>query len=212
MNKGVFFQRIKYHYKKYLAIIFSCIGLALLVGAIVYTLMPGEDGTTYFSPLTIINFLILLTSFILILVGNVQGTTIAYSGILTFVFYLMVDFGSFAFTSLLTGTANLFTGDPLVIILSVLLLGGGIAAFVIGILLYIRLRQYLTGRYSSYVGLRNLALVFTIVAILFNGVVPAILLIYEMPLKVALALLENFAVIFEAIAAFFTICRLKSEY
>lgn len=212
MSRGIFFQKIKYHYKKYLANIFSCIGLALLVGAMVYMFMPTEDGTsvTYGS---IINCMILLASFICILVGNVQGSTIAYQGILIFIFYLLWDFGDYLVISLLTGSlANIFYGDVVVTVLTLLFLGGSIAGLVVGILLYIRLRQFLTGRYSSYVGLRNMALVYMFLVIVFNAILPIALLLYQTSLGVALGLLENFAVIFEAVAAFFTICRLKSEY
>ena len=212
MNKGVFFQKLKYHYKRYLSIIFASIGLALLVGALAYLLIANRgDGYSVFG--SIWNYLILLVSFIFILCGTVSGTTLAYSGILMFVFYILWDLGSYIVIALMSGSfLGLFDGSVFGIIYNVCFLGGSIAAFVLGILLYIRLRQFLVGRYSSYTGLRNLALAFTILAILFNGIFPMLVLFNAPSLRVFLMLLEPFAVIFEALASFFTVTRLKSEY
>lgn len=213
MNKGVFLQKLKYHYKKYLSITFASIGLALLVGAIAYLLIANrQDGHSVFG--SIWNYLILLVSFIFILCGTVSGTTLAYSGILMFVFYILWDFGDFILVFLVGNGSfkEMFGNSVWSILYNVGFLFGSIAAFVLGILLYIRLRQFLIGKYVSYVGLRNLALAFMILAIIFNGFFPMLMLIAEPSLKVFLALLCPFAVIFEALASFFTVTRLKSEY
>ena len=212
MNKGIFFQKLKYHYKRYLSIAFASIGLALLVGALAYLLIANRtDGYSVFG--SIWNYLILLVSFVFILCGTVSGTTLAYSGILMFVFYILWDLGSYITLALISGTfLNLFDGSVFEILYNLGFLGGSVAAFVLGILLYIRLRQFLSGRYSSYVGLRNLALAFTILAILFNGLFPMLVLFNNPSLQIFLMLLEPFAVIFEALASFFTVTRLKSEY
>ena len=213
MNKGVFLQKLKYHYKKYLSITFASVGLALLVGAIAYLLIANrQDGYSVFG--SIWNYLILLVSFIFVLCGTVSGTTLAYSGILMFVFYILWDFGDFILVFLVGNGSfeEMFGNSVWSILYNVGFLFGSIAAFVLGILLYIRLRQFLIGKYVSYVGLRNLALAFMTLAIIFNGFFPMLTLIAEPSLKVFLALLCPFAVIFEALASFFTVTRLKSEY
>ena len=212
MNKGVFLQKLKYHYKRYLSIIFASIGLALLVGALAYLLITRQDGYSIFA--SICNYLILLVSFIFILVGTVSGTTLAYSGILMFVFYILWDFGEYILMLLLIGGSfgEVFQSSVWNIIYNVGFLFGSVAALILGILLYVRLRQFLAGKYVSYVGLRNLALAFMILAIIFNGFFPMLTLIAEPTLEVFLSLLCPFAVIFEALASFFTIARLKSEY
>ncbi len=159
------------------------------------------------------NYVILLISFIFILYGTINGTAIAYNGIMMFVFYLMWDFGATVVVNWINGTfLNLFSGEPIIIAETIISLAGNIAAFVLGIMLYIKLRQFLTGRYSSYTGLRNLALAFTILVILFNLAIPTLLLIASPTLQTFLTLLIYFAIIFEALSVFFTICRLKSNY
>lgn len=212
MNKGVFLQKLKYHYKRYLSIIFASIGLALLVGALAYLLITRQDGYSVFG--SIWNYLILLVSFIFILVGTVSGTTLAYSGILMFVFYILWDFGEYILMLLLIGGSfgEAFQNSVWNIVYNVGFLFGSVAALILGILLYVRLRQFLVGKYVSYVGLRNLALAFMILAIIFNGFFPMLTLIAEPTLEVFLSLLCPFAVIFEALASFFTVTRLKSEY
>lgn len=213
MNKGVFLQKLKYHYKKYLSITFASVGLALLVGAIAYLLIANrQDGYSVFG--SIWNYLILLVSFIFILCGTVSGTTLACSGILMFVFYILWDFCDFILVFLVGNGSfeEMFGNSVWSILYNVGFLFGSIAAFVLGILLYIRLRQFLIGKYVSYVGLRNLALAFMILAIIFNGFFPMLTLIAEPTLEVFLSLLCPFAVIFEALASFFTVTRLKSEY
>ena len=212
MNKGVFLQKLKYHYKRYLSITFASIGLALLVGALAYLLITRQDGYSIFA--SIWNYLILLVSFIFILVGTVSGTTLAYSGILMFVFYILWDFGEYILMLLLIGGSfgEVFQSSVWNTIYNVGFLFGSVAALILGILLYVRLRQFLAGKYVSYVGLRNLALAFMILAIIFNGFFPMLTLIAEPTLEVFLSLLCPFAVIFEALASFFTVTRLKSEY
>lgn len=212
MNKGVFLQKLKYHYKRYLSIIFASIGLALLVGALAYLLITRQDGYSVFG--SIWNYLILLVSFIFILVGTVSGTTLAYSGILMFVFYILWDFGEYILMLLLIGGSfgEAFQNSVWNIVYNVGFLFGSVAALILGILLYVRLRQFLVGKYVSYVGLRNLALAFMILAIIFNGFFPMLTLITEPTLEVFLSLLCPFAVIFEALASFFAVTRLKSEY
>lgn len=212
MNKGIFLQKLRYHYKRYLSILFASIGLAFLVGALTYFGIANRTNSATMMG-SVWNYVILLVSFIFILYGSINGTAIAYNGILMFVFYLMWDFGATVVVNWINGTfLNLFSGQPIVIAETIISLVGNIAAFILGILLYIKLRQFLMGRYASYTGLRNLALAFTILVILFNSVVPTLFLIASPTLQTFLSLLIYFAVIFEALSVFFTICRLKSNY
>ena len=212
MNKGIFLQKLRYHYKRYLSILFASIGLAFLVGALTYFGIANRTNSATMMG-SVWNYVILLVSFIFILYGSINGTAIAYNGILMFVFYLMWDFGATVVVNWINGTfLNLFSGQPIVIAETIISLVGNIAAFILGILLYIKLRQFLMGRYASYTGLRNLALAFTILVILFNLVVPTLFLIASPTLQTFLSLLIYFAVIFEALSVFFTICRLKSNY
>lgn len=212
MNKGIFLQKLKYHYKRYLSIIFASIGLALLAGALAYFSITNRTNT-YVMMNSLWNYLILLVSFIFILYGSIQGTSIAYNGILMFIFYLLWDFGAVVLTGLVYGNfIAIYNTDIYTFIATMISLGGNLAAFIVGIFVYIRLRQFLTGRYASYVGLRNLTLAFIILVILFNLAVPTILLIASPTVGTFLTLLDYFAIIFEALAVFFTICRLKSNY
>ena len=212
MNKGILLQKLKYHYKRYLSIAFASIGLALLVGALTYFSITNRTNS-YTMMGSLWNYLILLVCFIFILYGSIQGTAIAYNGILMFVFFLLWDFGSSFVINWLSGSfLNLFSGNPLLIAATLISFGGNLLALITGIFLYIRLRQFLTGRYASYTGLRNLALVFSILVILFNIVVPILFIVYSPTLDMFLSLLYYFAIIFEALAVFFTICRLKSNY
>lgn len=210
MNKGVFFQRIKYHYKRFLSILFASLGLTLVVGALTYYLMAYQSGIS----LTILNYLILLAAFIMILVGAIKGTAVAYSGVLTFIFYILWDFGSYVVSY---SMMSVLSGDWYEVLINSLYLGGSVAALIVGIFLYVRLRQFLVGRYASYVGLRNLALAFTILAVLFNAITP-VLLVYLYAgseisfVTIFLSVLDPLAVICEALASFFVITRLKSEY
>ena len=88
-----------------------------------------------------------------------------------------------------------------------------IGALVFGILLYVRIRQFLSRRYMSYVGLRTYALVFMILVILTYGILqPAITFIRLGNISLLATLLEPLAVSFEALATFFIVIRLKSSY
>lgn len=215
MNKGVFLQRLKYHYKRFLSILFASIGLALVVGAITYSLMLYRTDGISFS---LWNYIILLVAFIFILIGAIKGTSIAYSGVLMFIFYILWDFGSYILNYSLSGSIyEIFSGEWYQILINFIFICGSIAAFIIGVFLYVRLRQFLTGRYASYVGLRNLALAFMILAILFNAITPVLIVyIYAdsdiSAVTIFLSILDPLAVICEALASFFVITRLKSEY
>lgn len=212
MRSGLFFQKLKYHYKRYLSILFASIGLALLVGAFTYfAILNHNDGYAMFAGVW--NYVILFVSFIFILVGSIKGTGLVYSGILIFIFYLLWDFGYYILTLTMNGGfLMIFQGSWYSILLNVGYVACAIAALVVGIFLYIRLRQFIIGRYSSYVGLRTLVLIFMILVIVTYGFRPALLFVNAPSADVFIAILDPLAIISEAVSTFFIITRLKSSY
>ena len=68
MNKGIFLQKLRYHYKRYLSILFASIGLAFLVGALTYFGIANRTNSATMMG-SVWNYVILLVSFIFILYG-----------------------------------------------------------------------------------------------------------------------------------------------
>ena len=199
MRSGLFFQKLKYHYKRYLSILFASIGLALLVGAFTYfAILNHNDGYAMFAGVW--NYVILFVSFIFILVGSIKGTGLVYFG-----YYILT-------LTMNGGFLMIFQGSWYSILLNVGYVACAIAALVVGIFLYIRLRHFIIGRYSSYVGLRTLALIFMILVIVTYGFRPALLFVNAPSADVFIAILDPLAIISEAVSTFFIITRLKSSY
>lgn len=211
MNRGVLKQKIKLHYKKYLSIIFSGLALAFMVSAIAYDLISYAQAglASSVSFLSLLSYILIIVAFSLIFMGAVQGSNVAFSGIFTLIFYLVWDFVEY---SMFGGFAVLGSSDWLSLVWNVLYWLFSISAAVIGIILYIRLRGYLSSKYSSYKGLRNLALTFMILVILTFMVEPIVNLYKETSFDVFFNILYPLGMGFGAIGSFFCVTRLKSEF
>ena len=90
MNAQRFKNLWKYHYKKYLALFFTILALICLIGAGAYDvyLSYGQGGkpNVVSDFLSIYDFALFAIAYMLILIGNLQGTTLAYQGMLMYVF------------------------------------------------------------------------------------------------------------------------------
>lgn len=212
------FERIRRQYKKVIAVSLSCIGVALLIGSFVGNLIiqaNSESGMGIESLSGIWNFLLLLAAYGYLLYGNINGTTIAYRGMLIFIFYVLWDFGSFLFTSVMNLVAAGSTGDPALIGLFVAILIGAILALASGILCYVRTRQYISGQYVKYEMVR-LWSIFFMASVLLGGallIAEYVILLQGMDsTSLLFLLLEPISMMVMSVVCFFSILRLKSEY
>jgi hypothetical protein len=85
-------------------------------------------------------------------------------------------------------------------------------ALVSGIMTYIRTRQFLTNRYYRYKVVRNWCLVFMICTCVGVGLWPIYEIISSRSVNIALVFLESLSEVAMAVACYFTILRLNSEY
>ena len=211
-------ERIKRQYKKVVAVSLACVGVALLIGSFVGNLIiqaNSESGMGVESLSGIWNFLLLLVAYGYLLYGNINGTTIAYRGMLIFIFYVLWDFGSFLFMSVMNLAAAGSTGDPALIGLFVAILIGAILALASGILCYIRTRQYISGRYVKYEMVRLWSIFFMASVLLGGALLIAEYVVFLRGIDSAsllFALLEPISMMVMSVVCFFSILRLKSEY
>jgi hypothetical protein len=213
MNYQRFKNQWKYHYKKYFALTFTILALCCLIGSGAYTvyMTNGNSGgaSIYF---TIWDFALFAIAYMLILIGNLEGTTLAYQGMLMYVFMTLLSAG-LAFLENGFLNVNLFkSGDALTIVLFVLVMSCYALVTVSGIMSYLRTVQYLRNSYSNYSGLRNWCLLFAIGNALLYGLEPFLLVVSGANISAFLLVLEPLSEVFIGIAIFFTITRLKTEY
>src|SRR5574344_2038415 len=152
MSFHLFQQRLKYHYKKYLAIFFDSLAIAFISADFIISLlqMTGSFSSTILSGFSYIwNFAILMVCYIYILKGNMQGTSQAFQGVLSFVFLvlflLIVNTAVNSVSNLLLFASGSWQSS----LISSLYLLFSLLQIVSGIFSYIRLRQYMLGRYSN---------------------------------------------------------------
>jgi hypothetical protein len=214
MNMQRLKNQWKYHYKKFLALTFTSLALLCLIGSGAYTIYltfdsPSSGLNTYLS---IYDFALFAIAYMLILIGNLQGSTLAYQGMLMYVFMTLFSaFIAFFKTNILN--FKIFqSGNAASIVLLLFVLAFYAAIVVTGIMTYIRTSQYLRNSYSNYIGVRTWCLLFTIFNALLYGFEPALLAITENNISVLLLVLEPLSQAFIGIAIFFTVTRLKSEY
>lgn len=152
MSFHVISQRIKYHYKKYLAITFDSLAIALIIADFIINLisMGQSSGSPSINSLSYIwNFAILMICYVLILKGNMQGSTQAFQGVLSFVFLVLFLLIVNAATSGLLNFSVIFSGNWVSVLLYSFYFLFSILQIVAGIFSYIKLRQYMQGRYSD---------------------------------------------------------------
>src|SRR5574344_496886 len=217
MNLQHFKNSWKYHYKKYLALFFTIAALILLLGAGAYDvyLSYGQatgSVTIVDDFLTIWDFALFAIAYMFILIGNLQGTTLAYQGMLMYVFMTLFSAGYAFFGNGFLNIGVLASGVAGAIVLYFVILLLYVAIIVSGIMTYIRTTQYLRNPYANYIGLRTWCLLFTIFTVLLYGFEPAYLVLTGKNINTLLLVLEPLSQVFIGLAIFFTVTRLKTEY
>ncbi len=221
MSFSIWKQRFARNYKKYVAITLSCIGIAFLLGSFIANAIVsannGESGLDYGSLFSNTwNFILLAVAYGYLFYGNLHGTSIAYRGMLIFIFYVLWDFGYYLMAMIMNLVSASSTGDPTLITIMVLLFLGTVFALISGIMCYFRTRQYLTSRYAKYEMVRLWALFFMLSVLIGGGLTIAsyFLLFGEAfsPLYIFYMLLEPISMMLMSIVCFFSVLRLKSNY
>lgn len=206
-------QRWKYHYKKYVAIALSAIASALMVTSFLIGFFSDPASIKGLSGLTSIwNYAVFSIIYLLILIGNIQGSYRAYNGVLGFVFMFVFQAIFDFLLDVPSEIASLSGQSPWLNLVSFLLLAFYVFSIVSGIMTYVRIRQYLIGRYSSYRGVRNWCLGFTICTCLSSGFLPLLSMLEGVPFNAIVYLFLPISEFIMSIAIYFTVLRLKSEY
>ncbi len=212
-------SRFRYHYKKYLAVFFVSLAIAFISADIILTfvnLVVGgyQPGLSVVSP--VITFVILMVAYIMIFKGNLEGTGLAFQGVLSFVFLLLFnEIISLIFNSILTNINAIVcfrAGDYLsgaLAIASYIFLGFQVLA---GIFSYVRLRQYMTGQYVSSTGVKVWFMIYFGLFILSQGTTLALFFLSSSPenyIALFLVLLEPLSELCCVISSIFTVLRLS---
>lgn len=214
MNWPVFKQNIRYHYKKYVAVLFASLAWACLIGSMIMEIVTAYAGEGTFVDFNWVwNLIFSAIVYGTILVGNLQGTSTAFYGILLFVFSTVIN----AVIDLFLGGTNvllsLLGGDPLGAAFAVLSLLFVAASIVTGIFVYIRCRGFLNNTYASYAGLRNWTIAFCLLSAASALTLPALtVFLVGWDWSVVTSYFAELGDVFIAVAIFFTVSRLKSEY
>lgn len=214
MSWSIWKQKIRYHYKKYIAITLSSVAMALMIASFALEIVASvKAGSSSISFSFLWNFAVYVIVYSLILIGNIQGTYLAYNGVLGYVFMVMFDAGISLFFRLGDTIVASLSANPTALILTVFYFLCFLGTFVTGLLTYIRIRGYLQSRYASYIGLRNWCLVFMIFSVLLNIFQPTLYLILGVsPFTFVVSCLLPVSEAILSVAIYFTILRLKSEY
>lgn len=216
MNSQHFKNLWKYHYKKYLALGCTIIALCCLIasGAItIYLTSPGSGiAGTVNVYLSIYDFALFAIAYMLILIGNLQGTTLAYQGVLMYVFMTLFSAVLAFFNNGFLNFDIFLSGNVIAIILLLLVFAFYALIIAAGTMTYIRTAQYLRNTYANYTGLKIWCLLFAIFNTLLYGVEPILLALEGYGISVLLLVLEPISQVFIGWAIFFTITRLKAEY
>lgn len=206
MNR--FLNYVRYHYKAFFAILFSVIGLCLLLASTVYDIVAG----TGISFSLIWNYLFYFFVFFIIMIGNVNGKWYAYTGILFFIFaeVLSLILDSIQIPNLMQNVIASGDASMIVLMLSEYIILSGV--IFTGIFTYIQIQRYLRGRYANYSGVRNWTLAFSILCVISSTIAPIFYYFIIGDATILLLFLTNFAKASIAVSIFFTVTRLKSEY
>ncbi len=212
-------QKFRYHYKKYLAIFFVSLAVAFIAADLILNfvsliLQGAQPGLGIIS--RVFTFVILMISYVMIFKGNVESSGLAFQGVLSFVFLLLFS----EIVSMLLGSIDsgislaTYFRDGLYLLGTITLVSYLLIVLqvVAGVFSYIRLRQYMLGRYVSSVGVK---VWFMIYFGLFILSVVATLAIFFLSfpssdwMKVFLALLEPISELCCGISAIFTVLRIS---
>jgi hypothetical protein len=208
-------ERIRYHYKKYVAIVTAVIATALMISSFAVSLVSqiktgsSSDGI---SLTAFWNFAVFSVIYITILMGNIQGSYSAYNGVLGYIFMFTFNAILQTFFSSVDGISVWFTGSVGMILFFLFYFSFIAGSALTGVMTYIRIRQFLGGRYSSYKGVRNWSLFFMIASILVSGLSPLLLFLESRSVDVLLYVLLPLSEVFISVSIYFTVLRLKSDY
>lgn len=213
---------MKQNYKRFFAITLCSLSCAFLIASFVIDLMPSQ-GTTENQLIgyggSILSFAIMCYAYYCMLYGNINGTFIAYRGLLWFMIYAALDLllyslsiGTSIFANMeAAGSAPLFMATLVAFFIFAVL------GLIAGIFSYIRVSQYLRSAYAKYEMIRLWSLLFAICFVLVMGLkigITAWMLSSSgyTPLQIFLSTLSPISEALMAVACFFTVIRLKSEY
>lgn len=210
-----FGRNFRYTYKKSFAILFSTLGLALYAANVV-AMAIGGYLTGVFDLLSIT---ITLFAYMIILTGNIRSDNYAYQGVGMFILWTTISYIYSYFIGFVDMVAALWSGSPELLVLSILVflfLGGAITC---GVLSYVRIRQYLTGRYNNYDRVRNWTLGFVICLAISSSLYPFLIIFTYMNAGVnmtwyvfIIGIAPYVSDICIAIACYFTVLRLRSSF
>lgn len=205
----------RYRYKKTFAIFFATAGLALYAMNVIAMAIAGYLT----GPFDIISILITIWAYMMILSGNIQSNDYAYNGVGMFILWTTISYIISYFTSFLNLVSSLWSGSPQILVLSILVflfLGGAVTC---GVLSYVRIRQYLTGRYNNYERVRNWTLAFVICLAISSSLYPFLIIFTYMAASYQLtwyvfviSIAPYISDICIAIACYFTVLRLRATF
>ena len=197
---------IKYHAKEFFAILFGVLATLCFFASMVISMLSG----VVIDLSDILHYVILGAIFLVIVIGNINRSMMAISGILAFVFmetfallYPSITYASYIGFSFANGE----TGLGLAYIGLFVAIGVMTAS---GILTYIQALRFLRGYRSNYRALRAWCLIFTIFLLISNILYPVVFtVLIGRPLLIA-TFLEPIAEGLMGVCVFFTVLRLKN--
>ena len=209
----LFFEKFRYHYKRYLAILCASIAIGFVLGDFVtkLILMIQNETSPGFSTLSFVwNFVILMICYVMLLRGNSRQNGMAFQGVLSFVFLSIVLLAYELVFQIIYGTGFSFSGTNLVF--TILIIVGILGMVVLGVLCYIRLKGYMSGSYSNLKTIKILFTIFLLVLILWHGLTIG----FQFYLggvvgwiEILLVLLVPISELFGSLSCLFTIYRLN---
>ena len=155
---------VSYFFKRYKnkigALTFIVLGIAFFLG--LYITVEIISDWTYFrsSPLNLWNFIITAVCYIFLLVTNIRNDNAAYSGIFMFITLIVLE-GIFNIIDIIRlYNSALFSGN---FVVSGTFIGYCVflvASVVIGVLFYISVYRYMSGRSNDFMRVRIFAIIF----------------------------------------------------
>lgn len=190
--------------------IFAIFGAGFVVADFVTTLislyMVGDASSN--AVFVFINFAIMCLVCFYLLNGNLTNSYSAFRGMLMFVFLITFGFAENVLYDLPYYIADIIAFDPIAIIVFLLTVG----AVVIGVLAYIKTRQYLFMRKGTYKTVFIFNLLFTICSVFASGFVFAIPFLLSTGGEALVLDYSALGDIFLALSMFCTVTRLNPRY
>lgn len=161
MNWYFFTNNIKTKMNKILAITFASLAICFYLSYIIINTI--NQGIMFLGkPTNVINFMFLLGTFSVLLIGNIQNSRLAYQGFLMFVFMEVLSLILVVFVQGLQTFVSIFQGFSVIGLLMWLYFLFGCFQIGSGITSYVLSRRYLSNRYYKWNHLRNWTLAFVL--------------------------------------------------